>query len=123
MSSPSLCTVAATIDLHVVPATLAENSQTWHEREVQKVRKRKQQRGQTVNERRRSNEVRETRDGDGNGESMCGFSELKSKDALLRGELSVKSGYRVISSVLQLCMSPCAGLHNSVVYSGESAMK
>ncbi len=44
-------------------------------------------------------------------ECMCGFSERKSKDALLRGELSVKSGYRVISSVLQLCMSPSAGLH------------
>ncbi len=46
VSFPSLCTVSAHMHLRVVPAELAESSaeksQTWHEREAKKVRKRKQ---------------------------------------------------------------------------------
>lgn len=56
-------------------------------------------------------------------ECMCGFAERKSKDALLRGELSAKNGYGVMSSAQRLCVSPSAGRHNTAVYSGESAAK
>ena len=98
MSFPSLCAAAA---LHrsaryagqkLAESAIANSHVAW-KREGEKGDKRDAGNGEVCEARRRET-------GDGNGVHVWLFSTRNQKMLLLRGELSVKSGCRVISSVL-----------------------